>query len=937
MSVKVDTDERASEPTWHTLEIGEVVRRLGTNAGSGLGAAEAAKRLAEHGPNSLTTARRRSAVAMVLDQFKSLIVALLVAATVLALILGETVEGLAILVVIVINAVIGFSTEWRARQALTALRAQAVATAQVVRDGAQREIPARELVIGDLVVLATGSRVPADGRVVEASRLRVEEASLTGESLPATKSEDSVPEAGAALGDLASMVFLGTAVTDGRGMLVVTATGRLTEVGKIGKLVDEAGGTDTPLERKLAQLGHVLVGVVLALCVVIVITGWLRGNSFLHMLEVGISLAIAAVPEGLPAVATMTLALGMQRMARMRALVRRLPAVETLGSTTVICSDKTGTLTQNEMTTRVFQLGARRIEVTGTGYDPSGEFREGGHRLDASADEQLSLALHVGALCSDATREHDGRSSAAIGDPTEVALLVVAAKAGLHEVDLKRDYPRVAEVPFSSESKRMVTVHRRASGETVAYVKGAPAVLIASSTRERTKGGVRLLDADGRRRAEAFNDELAGQGLRVLALAYKALPEGYAEADLADDLVLVGLVGMMDPLREEAKAAIETCREAGIRTVMITGDQEATAAEIGRQLGLDRGPSGRPLRTVHDRELSGLDAEGWRRIAADVGIFARVSPEHKLRIVEALQAQGEVVAMTGDGANDAPALKAADIGIAMGRKGTEVAKEAADMVVTDDNFATIVAAVEQGRSIYANILRFVHYLFSCNLAEILVVFVAIVVGWPLPLVALQVLWLNMVTDVFPAMALALEPASPDAMRVPPLDPREPLVSLRFAGLIAWQGALLAGVTLLAFRIGIAWYGTAGDGGRHAVTIAFMTLALVQVFHTFNARSRRRSALDAQLFTNRWLWIAFATCLALQLAAVYGPFLRRVLHTVPLALRDWALIGSCAVTPIAVVELVKLLSRWRARTKRPLAPVHDLLAQGMTEPRRRQTR
>jgi P-type Ca2+ transporter type 2C len=595
----------------------------------------------------------------------------------------------------------------------------------------------------------------------------------------------------------------------------------------------------------------------------------------------------------------------MQRMARMRAIVRRLPAVETLGSVTVICSDKTGTLTQNEMTTRVVQLGGRRIDVTGTGYEPAGEFLEAGRPIDLSADAHLVLALRLGALCSDATLERGAGPVVALGDPTEVALLVAAAKAGLQESDLKRDFTRVAEVPFSSESKRMVTVHRAANGKLVAYLKGAPGALITSSTSETTKQGVQPLDAEGRLRYQALNEELAGQGLRVLALAYKDVADGYSEADLGTELVLVGLVGMMDPLREEAKAAIAKCRDAGIRTVMITGDQEATAAAIGRQLGLDRGPSGQTLRAVHDRELSGLDAAGWKRVAAEAGVFARVSPEHKLQIVEALQAQGE----------DTPALAKADIGIAMGKSGTEVAKEAADMVVTDDNFATIVAAVEQGRSIYANILRFVQYLFSCNLAEILVVFVAIVVGWPLPLVALQVLWLNVVTDVFPAMALALEPASADVMHVPPLDPRAPLMDVRFAGLIVWQGALLASVTLLAFWIGMGWYGTTGAGGEHAVTIAFMTLAFVQVLHTFNARSRRRSALGAKLFTNGWLWAAIATCLSLQLLAVYWPFLRRVLHTVPLATRDWGLIGACTFVPVAVIELVKLVRRNKHRTGR----------------------
>jgi Ca2+-transporting ATPase len=902
------TDRQASAAVWHTLPVRQAVQRLGTRPDQGLGRNEVARRLREHGPNALATVSERSTLAIIVAQFKSLIVGLLVVATSLAFVLGEIVEGVAILVVIVLNALIGFLTEWKARQALTALRAQAVPTATVVRDGTHARIPAIELVPGDLMVLEAGSRVPADGRVIEAVRLRVEEASLTGESQPVSKSVDPVLDVEAPLGDRVNMAFLGTAVTEGRGLVAVTATGTRTEVGRIGALVAEAGDQDTPLERKLAQLGHALIGMVLGLCAVIVLAGWLRGNDLLHMLEVGISLAIASVPEGLPAVATMTLALGMQRMARMRALVRRLPAVETLGSTTVICSDKTGTLTRNEMTVRTFQLGDRRVVVTGTGYAPSGELRSEDGPVDPRSDAHLALALRAGALCSDAILERTKGSVAVLGDPTEGALLVAAAKAGLGEGELKQAFPRLGEVPFSSESKRMVTVHRAPDGKTIAYLKGAPAVLIEASTSELTPDGVRLLTAEGRDQHYARNIDLAGEGLRVLALAYKDVPESYRETDLVTGIVFIGLVGMIDPLRDEAKAAIATCRTAGIRTIMITGDQQATAASIGRQLGIDRGVDGRPLRAVHGRELGGLDADGWKRVVADAGVFARVSPEHKLRIVEALQAQGEVVAMTGDGVNDAPALKKADIGIAMGMKGTEVAKEAADMVVTDDNFATIVVAVEQGRSIYANILRFVQYLFSCNLAEILIVFVAIVVGWPLPLAALQVLWLNMITDVFPAMALALEPSSPDAMGRPPLDPREPLVSRRFAGLIAWQGGFLASLTLLAFWIGMRWYGVEGDGRRHAVTIAFMTLALVQVFHAFNARSQRRSALDARLFTNGWLWAAVAVCIALQLAAVYLPLLQRVLHTVPLGGADWGLVAACAVATVGVVELVKLAGR-----------------------------
>jgi P-type Ca2+ transporter type 2C len=904
---------QASRP-WHTLSGRDVARILRTDPENGLSEAGAAERLRQYGPNALAETPGRSPLAILLEQFRSLIVGLLVAATVVAFAMNEQIEGVAILVVILLNAAIGFATEWKAERALTALRRQTVSKAHIIRGGEEAEVPASRLVPGDVVVLDAGARVPADGVLVETVQLEIEEASLTGESQPVSKSPDPVPDEDVPLGDRTNMAYMGTTVTSGRGRIIVTSTGMRTEVGRIGELIEETSARETPLELRLAQLGRALVGVVLVLCAVIVTVGWLRGVADLgHLLEVGISLAIAAVPEGLPAVATMTLAIGMQRMARMRALVRQLPAVETLGSTTVICTDKTGTLTRNEMTVRAFQLGDRQVEVTGVGYSPAGEFRLDDRAIGPKADEHLILALRIGALCNDAEIDRDGDAVTVLGDPTEAALLVAAEKAGLDLDTRERDYPRLAELPFSSETRRMVTVHRTPDERTVAYVKGAPGVILEASESQLTASGSRPLGPREREHCTRLNEELAGRALRILALAYREVPEEYEEKDLTGGYVFVGLVGMIDPLREEAKEAVTTCRKAGIRVVMITGDQAATAAEIGRQLGIDRDPRGRALRAVHGRELAGLDDEGWRQVTAEAGVFARVSPEHKLRIVEALQADGEVVAMTGDGVNDAPALKRADIGVAMGIKGTEVAREAADMVILDDHFATIVAAVEQGRIIYANIVRFIHYLFSCNLSEILVVFLAILFGWPLPLAALQVLWLNMITDVFPALALALEPSSPDAMQKPPRDPDEPLVPWPFVGLIAWQGLLLTAVTLGAFALGMEWYGSAGTGLRRAVTVAFMTLALTQVFHVFNARSQRRSAFD-RLFTNAWLWAAVLTCVLLQLAAVNWPFLQGILHTAPLALIDWAVVLAFSLAPVVVVELVKFTQSLASKRK-----------------------
>jgi len=899
---------------WHARTADEVSRELGTDAAHGLTEAEAVARLARHGPNALASAKKRPALAILAHQFRSLIVLLLLAAGGVAFALGDNIEGVAILVVIVLNAVIGFSTEWKAASALEGLRKQTVPVARVRREGAERQVAAKELVPGDIVLLNAGDRVPADGRIAETARLQVDEAALTGESLPVTKTAEALADEQAALGDRTSMVHLGTVVTDGRGTAIVTATGAATEIGRIGKLLDEVSARGTPLEAKLAQLNRALLVLVLVLCGVIVLTGWLRGNALLYMVEIGISLAIAAVPEGLLAVTTMTLALGMQRMARMNALVRRLPAVEALGSTTVICSDKTGTLTRNEMTVRALQVGERRIEVTGTGYSSRGEFQTQGQRIELAGRpdpaDPLVLALRIGALCNDAKVDRSGDQTTVLGDPTEAALIVAAEKAGLERVALERDYPRVSEIPFNSETKRMITTHRAPGGSAVAYAKGSPAAILAACGWVLQEGTRTPMLDDARQRWKQTNDELAGSALRVLALAYKDLPasEGQREDELAKDLTFVALVGMIDPLRDGVQDTIATCRAAGIRTIMITGDQQVTAAEIARQLGIDIGPDGTPMRAVHARDMEGLDEKGWQAIVEHTAVFARVSPEHKLQIVEALQRQGHIVAMTGDGVNDAPALKTADIGIAMGIRGTDVAKEAADIVITDDNFATIVGAVEQGRVIVNNILRFIHYLFSCNFAEILTVFAAVMLGWPLPLGVLQILWLNMITDIFPALALALEPSAPDVMRRPPRDPKEPLMTPRFGWLIAWQGVLLAACTLAAFQVGLRWYGAKGDGLRHAVTIAFMTLALAQIFHTFNARSRTRSVFSARLFSNLWLWGAVVASLLLQAAAIYAPFLRDVLRTVPLTAADWGLIAVSALAPVAVVETVKAVQR-----------------------------
>ncbi len=903
---------------WHAQNVDDTARELNANITAGLTAADATARLAQHGPNALDSAPRRSSLAILVHQFRSLIVLLLVVASTIAFVVGDTTEGIAILLVIVLNALIGFGTEWKAARALDSLRIQAVPVARVRRDGKEVEVPARDLVPGDLILLNAGDRIPADARVAESVEMQVDESSLTGESLPVTKATAPVADIGTALGDRSSMVHMGATVMAGRGAALVTTTGAATELGNIGSMLGDVNDRATPLENKLSQLNRSILAIVLVLSAVIVLAGWLRGNEILRMLEVGVSLAIAAVPEGLLAVTTMTLAVGMQRMARMRALVRSLPAVEALGSTTVICTDKTGTLTQNQMTVAVVLAGTQRVEVSGSGYSKEGTLRSGDHVLDnveiTAADDPVTIALRVGALCNDATITRNGHDVKVLGDPTEVALIVLAEKAGLDHASLEATFPRTGELPFSSETKRMLTLHNAPDGSRVAYAKGAPSAILDVSAWVLDAHGRSAITDATRTLWRERNDELAGKALRVLGLGFRPLTDADAGdvATLATDMTFVGLVGMIDPLSDGVKETIDICRAAGIRVVMITGDQLGTATEIAHQLGLDVGLDGNAMRVVHARELSDLDDGGWQKIVSDAAVFARVTPEHKLQIVGALQRQGEVVAMTGDGVNDAPALKTADIGIAMGIRGTDVAKDAADIVITDDNFATIVGAVEQGRVIVSNILRFIRYLFACNFAEIVTVFAAIMLGWPLPLAVLQILWLNMVTDLFPALALAMEPAGDDAMRQPPRDPREPLMTRSIAWLIAWQGMLLAACTLVAFRIGMHWYGDTGAGLAHAVTIAFMTLSMVQIAHTLNARSHTKTLFSRSLIANKWLLAAIAFTVLVQLTTVQVPLLRRVLDTVPLSWQDWQLILACTAVPLIVVELVKLIARSRTR-------------------------
>ncbi|HMB53797.1 MAG TPA: HAD-IC family P-type ATPase [Thermoanaerobaculia bacterium] len=898
---------------WHALSAGRAVADLASGDG-GLTAAEARRRLGVYGENRLVAVRPTPWWRILAAQFRGLVVWLLAAAAAVALAMGEGVEAAAVGVVLLLNAALGFAMEWRARQAMGALSRLQVQAATVVRDGRVRSVDARELVPGDLVVLDAGSAVPADARLLEAHELTAVEAPLTGESVPVGKGVEPVAE-GAPLAERRSMLFKGTLVAAGEGRAVVTATGRDTEVGRIAALVAETESGPTPLERRLDRLGRRLVVLTLSIAAAVTLLGVARGEPWLLMVETGLALAVAAVPEGLPVVATLVLALGMARMAKRRALVRRLPAVETLGSATVICSDKTGTLTGGEMTVVRLAIaaeeGANEAQVSASRFRELSVFND--LREPAEGASRFREALAAGVLANHATarRRADGSWETA-GDPTEVALLVAGAQAGLEPEALLAAHPRLGEVPFSSERMWMASFHRAAvpadSGKgsadsekrsekgsadsaavVVAYVKGAPERLFALAA---------FADAGERERWAALNRRWAADGLRVLALGRRRLPAGVEVGEGAvGELELLGLVALADPPAPGVAAAVAAFRGAGVRTVMITGDQAVTAAAVARQVGvLAAGDE-----TLDGRELAALDDDALADRASRVTVYSRASPGDKLRIVEALRSRGEVVAMLGDGVNDAPALKRADIGVAMGGRGTDVAKETADLVLQDDRFETVVAAVEEGRVIYDNVRKFVYYLFSCNLAEVLVLFLAGLVGAPLPLTALQILWLNLLTDVLPALALAAEPAEPDVLRRPPRDPASGILSRPFLARVAASAGLITAVTLGVF----AW-GLAGGDEVRARTLAFLTLALAQLAFVLDSRSPRPLILSWRQLANRWVLVAVVGTALLQVAAVtWAPLADLFEVTAPRA-ADWALVAVAAALPVLVGQGWKLL-------------------------------
>lgn len=897
---------------WHALAAEEALAALDSRL-EGLSENEARARLARFGPNRLPEPPRKGPLARFLAQFHNLLIYVLLAAAVLSLIFDHPIDAAVILGVVVINAIVGFIQEGKAEAALAAIKSMIDPKATVIRDGRRLTLPADLVVPGDVVFIEAGDRVPADLRLVRAKNLKIDEAILTGESVPVEKQVEPVaPDS--ALGDRPSMAFSGTFVVAGQGVGVVVATGAQSELGRIGALLGRVERLETPLLRQMAGFARTLTVAILAIAALAFFLAWsVQGYPLDLAFMAVVGLAVAAIPEGLPAVITITLAIGVQRMAERHAIIRHLPAVETLGSVSVICSDKTGTLTKNEMTVQTIRTKDKLVRVTGTGYAPEGEFTCDGQRLDPLADPALEELVQAGLLCNDAELRHGAHGWTVDGDPMEGALLTLARKAGLDPMTLRKDLARQDEIPFDSRHRFMATLHAAVDGTRLVVLKGAPERILEMCRAERTAGGEQPLDRAFWQQAA---DELASHGQRVLALATAEPPHANAPLEpqqLEGSCVLLGLVGLIDPPREEAIAAVAQCHTAGIRVVMITGDHAVTAREIARQLGIARDPE-----VVTGNELDALDAEGFHRAARAAHVFARTTPEHKLRLVEALQAEGRIVAMTGDGVNDAPALKRADVGIAMGIKGTEAAKEAAQMVLADDNFASIVAAVREGRTVYDNLMKVIGWTLPTNGGQAFVILAALVFGLALPVSPVQILWVNMVTAVALGLTLAFEPTEPGTMHRPPRRPDEPILS----GVLLWRilfvSALfvIGGFTMFFFAI------AAGRDVAYARTLVVNTIVMMQIFYLFNVRFVHGPSLTLQgILGTPAVLIGLISITVLQLAFTYLPWMQILFDTRPLALADGAFVFAVGVALFAICELEKWIrARLLSRSDRPAAAV-----------------
>jgi Ca2+-transporting ATPase len=934
--------QTTEDTLWHSHSIEKVAADLKTETTHGLASEEAAARLQRLGPNELREKPSTPFWKLVVEQLNSFVVVLLIIASIVSALLGDYVEAVVIMAIVILNAVLGVVQESRAEAALAALKKMAAPEADVIRDGHRQKISSRELVPGDVVLLEAGNFVPADLRLMESVNLKVDESSLTGESNAVEKrASDTLPPI-VPLADRRNAAFMSSLVTYGRGKGIVTGTGMDTQIGLIAQMLQAFEDEPTPLQRKLDQLGKTLGSAALLLCLAVFVVYVIRDTNlgmlfapdggvgayfinfkdkFVEAFLIAVSLAIAAVPEGLPAIVTISLALGMREMIRRHALIRKLSAVETLGSATTICSDKTGTLTQNEMTAVHMWVHHTEIKIAGRGYQPFGIFqRADEHWIDPRDDAESSGLLWAAALCNDAELETTGETEGQItyrmvGDPTEGALIVAAAKADLWRRKIEEFYPRVAEVPFDADRKRMSTIHGLLhvteddgspfQPDEIGYVvclKGAPGQLLDRSTHLLHRKGALLMEEHDRKEIREASSRMGQQALRVLGVAYRKLdqlPETIGPDEIERDLVFIGLIGMIDPARPEVKPAVQKARRAGIRTVMITGDHPDTARAIANEIGILQ-----PASVVHTGvEIEAMSDDQLKEAVVHADVFARVSPTHKVRIVEAFRARDQVVAMTGDGVNDAPALKRADIGVAMGISGTDVTKETADMVLTDDNYVSIVGAVEQGRIIYGNIRKFVFYLLSCNVAEVAIILIAALVGWPPPLTAIQLLWLNLLTDGAPALALGLEKGDPDIMEQQPRPSREPIINRIMIIRIAIMTVALTGVVLAAFLIGLNEHGK-----DLAETMAFATLALAELPIALTTRSERYPLFKLGLLSNKWMIRAVALSTVLTLAVIYVPFLNEPFNTVPLTLAQWEVIIPLILIPSIVAEVSKFFVR-----------------------------
>jgi P-type Ca2+ transporter type 2C len=891
---------------WYELNIREVEKKTNTNLQTGLNEKTAKKRLQKLGSNQLSEGESKSAFLILLEQFKDFMVVVLLAATLISGLLGEYMDAIAIIAIVIINGFLGFYQERKAEKSLQALKELSAPQVHVLREGRWEVIPSKDLVVGDIMKIKSGDRIGADIRLVETKGMYVEESALTGESVPVVKDENPIIGEQLEIGDQRNMAFMGTLVTQGSGIGVVIATGMNSEMGKIAHLLQTAQTMTTPLQRKLEQLGKILIFTALLLTVLVVILGVYQGHDMYKMFLAGVSLAVAAIPEGLPAIVTVALSLGVQKMIKRKAIVRKLPAVETLGCASVICSDKTGTMTQNKMTVTRLWTGGETLKVSGTGYEPVGYFYVKDEKVSIQKNEQAMKLLTYGLLCNNAVIQVDGKKKkekyVLDGDPTEGALVVSAEKAGLYRKDLNKSYTVIEEYPFDSTRKMMTVVVKDIKGKKFAITKGAPDVLLNKCSKivwnNRYETITSKFENDVKLKIESFGND----ALRTIAVAFKPLPDGVKlhQNEVEKDLIFSGLQGMIDPPRPEVQKAIEDCHDAGIKTVMITGDHVVTAKAIAKQLRLlpEHG------QVMDGYELSQLSISELEDKVENVYVFARVSPEHKLKIVQALQQRGHIVAMTGDGVNDAPAIKAANIGISMGISGTDVAKEASSLVLIDDNFATIRAAIEEGRNIYENIRKFIRYLLASNVGEILVMLFAMLLALPLPLVPIQILWVNLVTDGLPAMALGLDPAEEDVMKRKPRSPNEGVFARGLGWKIVSRGFLIGIVTLLAFMIAI---NEQPENLVYAQTIAFSTLVMAQLIHVFDCRSEK-SVFHRNPFSNIPLVFAVISSVLLLLVVIYYEPLQQVFHTTTLQLRDWALILAMSAIPTFALAGFQIFKR-----------------------------